>query len=358
MIGIWCFGVAIFTVLIMAGTYLFKLTEYLVDGIPIMVVAKFSILLMPGIVSKTFPMAVLLATLLAFGRLSGDSEITALKASGASLLRILRPVALFGIAVGVISFIFNEALVPHAALLATSLQKEIKESLSETEIRPEAYPLYENGQLVALVAARDFNIADRTLNGATVVAYDQQGKPTYILLAPRLMFTDEKNWEIKGGSTLLSADGTLTIKLKDKIWPSEVPKVTCTPNDLISRRLVDLDALSIQNIRQQIQQAEKDPYFDPGQKINLEFGFWNKIALPLASVVFGLVGAPLGIRNQRVSAASGFWIAVLVIFGYMLTVNAMAIYAKGGAVSAFVASFTPLGIGMLAASIIIYLKNR
>ena len=358
MIGIWCFGVAIFTVLIMAGTYLFRLTEYLVGGIPLMLVAKFSILLMPGIVAKTFPMAVLLSTLLAFGRLSGDSEITALKACGASLIRILRPVALFGIAIGILAFIFNEAIVPRASLMATGLQEEIKEALSESSVRPEAYPLYENGKLVALISARDFDIVDRSLYGASIITYQADGKPSYILLANQLTFNNEKDWKIKGGSTLLSADGSMMIKLKDHVWPSEIPKVTCTPNDLISRRLMDLDALSISEIKFQIDQAKKDPYFDSAQKINLEFGFWNKIALPFTALVFGLVGAPLGIRNQRVSAASGFWVAILVTFGYMLMVNAMAIYAKGSLIPAYVASFTPLGVGIVAAGMIIYWKNR
>ena len=220
MIGIWCFGVAIFTVLIMAGTYLFRLTEYLVGGIPLMLVAKFSILLMPGIVAKTFPMAVLLSTLLAFGRLSGDSEITALKACGASLIRILRPVALFGIAIGILAFIFNEAIVPRASLMATGLQEEIKEALSESSVRPEAYPLYENGKLVALISARDFDIVDRSLYGASIITYQADGKPSYILLANQLTFNNEKDWKIKGGSTLLSADGSMMIKLKDHVWPS------------------------------------------------------------------------------------------------------------------------------------------
>lgn len=358
MVGVWVFGVAIFTVLIMAGTYLFKLTEYLVDGIPIITIAKLSILLMPGIIAKTFPMALLLSALLSFGRLSSDSEITALKASGADLIRILRPVAVLALSIGALSFGFNELIVPRASLFATSIQKEIQNALSESSVKPEAYPLYQDGKLVALISARDFSIADQSLYGATVVAYDSHGKPTYILLVPQLFFSNEKNWEVVGESTLLSSDGSLTIKLKEKVWPSEIPPVTCTPNDLISRKLMDLDALGITDIYQQIQQAEKDPHFDPSQKINLEFGFWNKIALPFASLVFGLVGAPLGIRNHRVSTASGFWIAVLVIFGYMLTVNAMAIYAKGGLVPAYVASFTPLGIGMAFAAIIIYWKNR
>ena len=47
--GPWAFGVAIFTVLIMAGTYLFKMTDYVVQGIPVLTIMKLSFLLLPGV---------------------------------------------------------------------------------------------------------------------------------------------------------------------------------------------------------------------------------------------------------------------------------------------------------------------
>ncbi|MEQ1936541.1 MAG: LptF/LptG family permease [Fimbriimonadaceae bacterium] len=106
--GPWMFGTAIFTTLIMAGTYLFKITDYLANGVSFAVVLKLTLLLLPGVIVKTFSMAVLLATLLAFGRLSSDSEIVALRAAGASLGRIMMPVAVFGVVVAAIAFGVNE----------------------------------------------------------------------------------------------------------------------------------------------------------------------------------------------------------------------------------------------------------
>src|SRR6188474_1121489 len=93
--GPWLFGVAIFTVLIWAGSFLFKFTEYLVSGIEMSTVIKLTVLTLPAIMAKTFSMATLLAGLLAFGRLSSDSEIVALRAAGASIGRIMRPVGVF-----------------------------------------------------------------------------------------------------------------------------------------------------------------------------------------------------------------------------------------------------------------------
>ncbi len=102
LMGPWVFGVAIFTVLILAGTYLFRITDYFVKGVGFFTVAELTTLLLPGIMAKTFPMAVLLATLLSFGRLSSDSEIVAIKACGTSLMRVMYPVGMFGLIVAVI----------------------------------------------------------------------------------------------------------------------------------------------------------------------------------------------------------------------------------------------------------------
>ena len=61
LLGPWTFGVAMFTVLIVASTYLFQITNYLVQGVPFGIVLEISLLVVPGILVKTFAMATLLA---------------------------------------------------------------------------------------------------------------------------------------------------------------------------------------------------------------------------------------------------------------------------------------------------------
>src|SRR4051812_1625776 len=108
LIGPWLFGVAMFTVLIMAASYLFKASDFLVQGVGGFTVFQFILLNLPGIMVKTFAMAVLLASLLAFGRLSSDSEIVAVRAAGVSVFRIMQPVALFSVVIAVIAFVVDE----------------------------------------------------------------------------------------------------------------------------------------------------------------------------------------------------------------------------------------------------------
>jgi lipopolysaccharide export system permease protein len=352
LLGPWAFGVAIFTVLIMAGSFLFELTRYLSEGVSPWVVLQLTALLLPGVAAKTFPMAVLLAALLAFGRLSSDSEIVALKAAGVSVARVMAPVGAFGLAVFLLAFFFTERVVPRATQQAVEVRKQIEAETDGRTSQPTSRPVYEHGRLRAFVVARDFNFVRRTLSGVTLVLYDKDETPTAFLSADEMRFTSEDDWRITGGATLVPANGGSVVRFQDA-YPDGVARLRVKPEELLAQTLRDLDALPMATMAQQIAALKRDKEPDRAQIANLEFGYWNKLAVPLAALVFGLVGAPLGIRSHRVPASSGFWMAVVIIFGYLLLANVLSIAAQGGRFPAFVASFLPIALGLVVAAVLI-----
>jgi lipopolysaccharide export system permease protein len=214
-----------------------------------------------------------------------------------------------------------------------------------------------DGKVVALVTARDFSLLDRQLRGVTITAYDRSGLPAYVLLAPELQYTNEEEWRMTGGGTLLPADGRTYVRIKGDVWPTEVERADFSPEDIERANLKDLDALSMRRMLEQIQTARSDPRVSQKQLANLEYGYYNKLALPLAAFIYALVGAPLGIRSHRAGTATGFWLSVIIIFGYMMLANLMAIYAQGRAIPAWAASFTPLAVGLFVALFAIHRKN-
>jgi len=362
IIGPWGFGVAMFTVLIMAGSFLFKLTDYAVKGIDAKTIIELTLVMLPGVMAKTFPMAVLLAALLSFGRLSGESEITAMKAAGISLYRIMRPVAMFGIGIAVLTFIFSDFLVPLAAKRGSDLETEIKFKLQGVNVRPASYPMYgKDGSMQAQMMARDFTVdkGRPVLKGVSMTAFDKKGNPTFVMLADQIDFNFENNandWSLSGGATVISADGKSVIQIADRAWPQEIPKIDVTPDDIRASEQKDFDPFSMRQTKQRIEELKRAKA-GPDAIGNWEYGYWNKIALPLAALIYALVGAPLGIRNHRSGVATGFWMAVLIIFGYMLLANFMSLQARGGLIPAYVASFTPLVVGLIVALVAIKKKN-
>lgn len=358
VIGPWGFGVAIFTVLIMAGTYLFQITDYIVKGVNMMVILELTAVLLPGVMAKTFAMAMLLGTLLGFGRLSSDSEIVALRAAGASVGRIVLPVAVFGLAVSIVTFAFNELLVPLAAKQATRIRDEIAKNVEGRGMRPQLIPQYkDDGSLEAMLVAKDYDIGTRTLHPAYVLAFDKEGNWTTIVEATDMTYDEKtKEWRMRGGGKLMSADGNMVLSLGET-WPAEVPEADFSANDILAAKVKDLDTFSMADIKERIEQLKRNKLASPAQIANLEYGYWNKLALPLAALIYGLVGAPLGIRNHRTGAATGFWLSVIIIFAYMMLANLMAISAQGGAIPAYIASFAPLVVGVVYAAVAIHRKN-
>ena len=358
MLGPWVFGVAIFTTLIVTITYLFQLTEMVVRGVSLGTVLYLALLFMPAILVKTFAMAVLLAALLAFSRLSGDSEIVALRAAGISIGRVMIPVAWFGLVVAAIAFYVDEQVVPAATQRAESLKAEIAKQLRADDLNPTGYPIRDKNQkLIAQICARDFSMASNTLRGVTMIVYDAKtGAPTYYMYAAEMTYKDDKHWKIVGGGYVVSTDLMLRTDFHDA-WPEEIKPFEATPQEIVAAMVSNLDSFSMKQFRQQIEEAKKGK-IDPKQIANLEYGYYNKIALPLAVFIFGLVGAPLGIRQHRSGVAAGYMISIVIIFGYFLLTNLMAVFAKRGPVPPYVASFLPVVIGLIAAIVTIHHRNQ
>lgn len=357
LFGPWIFGVAIFSTLILAGSFLFELTRYIAQGANIMQVAQLAAMLTPGVVAKTFPMAVLLATLLAFGRLSGDSEIVALRAGGVSLPRIIAPVGVFGFLVSLLTVGFNELVVPRAAQNAEQLKSGITQFLSGRVDREASRAIVENGKFRGFINAVDFDAVRQRLRGVAITTVDSNGNITMLLQAPEMQYEGNDNWRIIGEGTLTDLRTFTTLKFKDA-WPRQTEPPKLSPEDLLAAQLKNLDALSMQQMAEQIKAERQRPDAVQSQIYNLEFGYWNKIAIPFSAFVFGLLGAPLGVRSHRTGTATGFWQSVLIIFGYLLLSNIMSFFAQGGLVPSWSASFAPVLIGLVVAAILTWRKDQ
>ena len=109
---------------VLLANFLIKsIDKFLGKGLNIGLLIEFVFLNMAWILALAVPMAVLVSTLMAFGRLSSDNEITAFKASGTNFLKLLKPALGFGIIITILMIIFNNYLLPdmnHKARLLSS----------------------------------------------------------------------------------------------------------------------------------------------------------------------------------------------------------------------------------------------
>jgi len=357
LIGPWLFGVAMLATLLMAATYLPRIADYIVQGLPPSLIFKITFLLMPAILVKTFAMAVLVAGLLAFGRLSSDSEIVAIRASGASLLRMVTPVMAFSLVIAIVTFICNDRLVPPAASESKALVTDIANHASGVSGEPVSEPIFDHGKLKGQIMAQAFDILQKTLNGVTVVVYNDQHLPTSFMYCNTLEYRGLNKWHVRGGAFVVPANGGRRMDFAEA-WPPQVPELSATPEDLLTINSGDPDSFSMGEAEKIIKRGKQNHSLKPERIHDLEFGYWNKISVSCAAFIFGTLGAVLGIRNQRTGTATGFAFAIAIIFVYVMLTNFMNVWALNGVLPAWVASFTPVFIGALATLIIMWRKNN
>jgi lipopolysaccharide export system permease protein len=134
-VGPLAFALGALTSLLLLNQVAKRFGDLAGKGLPWSVIAEFFGLAVPFIVAMTLPMAVLVATLYAFSRLASENEITALKASGVSMKRVLTPVLIAAFGVTVAMLLFNDQVMPRTNHQLAILQRDIAQKKPTLALR-------------------------------------------------------------------------------------------------------------------------------------------------------------------------------------------------------------------------------
>ncbi len=305
-------GLLIFTFVLLMGRIL-KLVEMVINkGVPFADIALLFACLLPAFLVITIPLAFLLGVLLGFGRLSGDSEIIAMKSSGISLYQMIRPV--LGIAL--------------VASLATGVLTLFVEPIGNAAFRNQVFQIASSRASVGLLP-RVFNdefdglviygqeIDDRsgTMSGVFISDERVGSSPSVILARQGRIISDSQAL-------------TLTMRLEDGAVHRQPKGATQDAYQVIEFSTYDINL----NMGQELDAAErpKKPKElpladllgeiaktdDAVQQRILSVELQQRLVLPFAPIIFALVGVPLGIQSQRSGRGGGFAMGLLVFLGY------------------------------------------
>lgn len=204
-----------------------KFGDLVGKGLPADVIAEFMGLSIPFTVAMTMPMAVLVAVLYAFSRLAAENEITALKASGIGMRRVLTPVLLGGFAMSVVMIAFNDQVLPRSNHRLATLQLDIFRTKPTFALREQVINPVKEGQLYL----RAGDIDEGSSEMRDVVIYDLSDPARR-----RTIFADRGKLEYAGKDLFMTLyDGVMM----------EVPNKK--PGEL-SRLFYKKDRLRVKNV--------------------------------------------------------------------------------------------------------------
>src|SRR5687768_16977178 len=164
-------------------------------GLPWTVIAEVFVLSLPFILAMTLPMAVLVAVLYTFSHLAADSEVTALRASGVSVPRILLPVLVWGLCMAAVNFAFVDQVLPRSNAQLRALLIDIGRKKPTFELRE---------QVINEIPPSKYFLRASRIDGATgqlrgVTIYDVGGEASR-----RIIYADSGSMAYAEGQTDLS----------------------------------------------------------------------------------------------------------------------------------------------------------
>jgi len=346
LLGPFIFGIASFSAVFIGTGTLLRIAQYVTQyGAPMSAVIKLFIYSLPSIVVLTFPMSMLLAALLAFGRLSGSSEITAMRSGGISFYRLAMPVFIVALFVSIFAVFFQELVVPRSNAAYNNLvNNEIKKSDTLKSQEHIIIKEIEEGILKRLTYARSFEEGTKTMYGVSIQEFDNNGL-IGVETAEKAVYQGNQWTMYNGVLTDLTPEGKVgrTLNFKEQTMP-----ITQSPKN-ISNEQKKPDEMTIKELKQQIKALNSQFV----KSNNFEVELQQRIAIPMASFVFALIGTPLGLQPNRSSSSIGLGISIIVIFIYYSIMTVTTALGQGGALPPIVASWIPNIAGIIVGCLLV-----
>jgi len=341
-------GIALFTSILLIARIL-KLVEMVVNrGVPFAQMVKLFSYILPAFLEVTVPMALLLAVLVGLGRLSSDSEVVALQASGIGIGRLAVPVAMFAAAVFVLTLALSMYARPWGNSHLRASLYEIVKARASAGIKPRVF----NDDFKGLVIYVDQIEPPGDLLRGVVISDTREGETNTVFARRGTIFSSEESQTLTlrlldGSVYTASANGkgfqdtrfsTYDINLDLNLFVDDPRKREREPSEMgygELRKAIATKAVAGQDAFEERVEVQR------------------KFAIPFACFVFAALGLPLGIHSTRAVHSRGLATSLTLIFVYYLLLTLAQTFGERGTVAPEIALWAPnLLLALVAAWLI------
>ncbi len=322
------FGVILGFVVLMTGNTLFLLSETIFNKrIPILIVVQIILLRMPAMIVLGFPVATLFAVLLTMGRLGRDSEIVAMRTGGLSMTRIVVPILVFSVVVSILTFWLNEKIVPQANHISQNYLRQFWVADVMENAKANVF-FHVSDEIVIFTEAYDEQSGE--MGSLTFFELDAMGFPSlsavargnfegdFLHMEDGVTFEFDRQGDAKQSAQFYEVIKDVSRELQE-IWGGNL-----TPQEMTGPQLKDLiDTFRENNVRQ----------------VALETDYFFKFSIPVANLVFAMVGCLFAVVNPRRENASGVIFAIVCIAIYWILMTVMRSLGQKGMIEPWVAAW-------------------
>ncbi len=314
LIGPFFFGLMAFTIIMVAGGLLFRIADLIIkNGVSLGIVVRLFLYYLPKMAATAIPMSCLLAALLGFNKLSANSELVALKSSGISFTRIIKPVIIMAFFVSIGAFFVNETLVPVSERAAANVMAYEVFKQSPPVFKEKVFLKEETGgALNRVIYVNRLDIKDGKMSDVIVQEFEK-GQLSRLVSAEKGEWIDGSWWLEEGKVFEITKDNDVSLlftfdkqALQLNLNPEEAARTARTPDEMTLNELFR----EINMMKQKGMDVSKIVMI-----LNLRF------SVPWACLVLAIVGAAVGSRPQRSSSGMGLGLSVIIVFVYYVILS-------------------------------------
>lgn len=322
---------------------LFSFFELLGDIVrnraPLITVGEYLLNLSPMMIYTITPLSVLIAVLITMGLLNRNSELTAIKATGVSLYRVITPILLIAAAIGVLLFAFDELYLPYANRRQEALRGIIKGKPAQTFLRPDRKWMFgaQHPDKPAHIFYYQFFDPDRN-QFANISIFEfnpnsfQLSRRVYATGAhwePRLnRWIFEKGWERSFNGAEVTGFSTFDVRT--------YPEITEPPQYFKKESLQSFE-MSFGELRRYIRDLSQSGF----DTMRLRVALNHKLAYPVITLVMAILAVPFALSMGRRGSLAGIAVAIGVAIAYWVAAGLFEAMGNVNTLPPLLAAWSP-----------------
>jgi LPS export ABC transporter permease LptG/LPS export ABC transporter permease LptF len=328
-----------FVMLMLVFTFFELLGDIIHNRTPLVTVGEYLINLTPSMIYTITPLGVLVSVLVSFGILTRTNELTAMKATGISLYRIMVPVLVVAAALAVALFLFDESYLPTANRRQEELRSVIKGRPAQTFLRPDQQWMFgkeEPGKPGRIFYYQFFDAAHDRFANISVFEFD----PENFSLSRRI-FADSAHWEPQLNQWIFE-QGWERHFTGEAVSDYRQFNVQSFPEIVEEPQYFKKEALQ----SQEMTFGELDRYirdlrqsgFDTKQ---LSVQLNRKLAFPLITLVMAALAVPFSLSIGKRGSLTGIAAAIGLAIGYWMIESTFVALGDVNMLPSMVAAWSP-----------------
>jgi lipopolysaccharide export system permease protein len=327
--------------LFIIGDWTDNVGKYAEQGIPIGRVALSYVYQLPLFIAWSMPVAALIATVFTVSNMARHSEMTAAKAGGLSFYRVLAVLPVLGILLTGAGIVVTE-LVP----IAVAKNREVlgRQPATDDHVRLDFVHVGSEGHVYTI---RRLSMSTRMLGGVTVEHAGARGEGPLMHVSAREARWDSiaRNWVLQDGYYRAFANGE---ERTFRFASMQLPTFREPPEELVVRQK-DTEEMRYAELGRYIEALERSG----GRPLKHMVERYQKIAIPVASFIIVLFGAPLANTSARGGAAYGIGISLGITVAYMMLFRFTGSAGTAGLMDPLHAAWLPNAVVLLAALVLL-----